>query len=352
VAAAVRQANSRAKITFYGTRQGIESRVLPGMGYDVRYIAAKGFLGKNRTDKFVFPLHMLSGVAQSLLYLSKSRPDVVLGTGGYVSAPPVMAAWILRIPTALLALDVMPSKAVRFLARFADVIFSGFPECADYLNKSPKVIFTGNPIRSEIGKISREKGLEKFGLEAGKKTILIFGGSQGAHSINISVLDSLEYFKQRGQLGNIQMIFQTGKKDYEQTFEAVRKYPSHIKVMAYIDEMPYALAAVDMVISRSGAGVSETLACGLPSVLIPYPYAASNHQEYNARSLERAGAAVVLLDKKLNGVVLAEKISEILFNEDRYSQMSHAARVLARPEAAINIAEKLIELSDMKCSER
>jgi UDP-N-acetylglucosamine--N-acetylmuramyl-(pentapeptide) pyrophosphoryl-undecaprenol N-acetylglucosamine transferase len=315
------------------------------MGYQIQYISAQGFLGKGIAAKIFFPFWMAVGTIQSLFQMIRRRPAAVLGTGGYVSAPPVMAAWILRIPISLLALDVMPSQAVRFLARFAEEVYGGFPECSNYLAKSSRVIFTGNPIRPEIGNLAREKGIERFDLDGNKKTILVFGGSQGAHSINLAMLEALKKLDQNGRLKDLQLIFQTGKKDREQISEAVKQYPAGIKVLAYIDEMPYALAAADLVISRSGAGISEALACGLPSILIPFPYAASNHQEYNAKSLEQAGAAVMVLDRELNGQILADNIIGILFNQERYNQMTVAAKSLARPDAAGIIAENLIKLS-------
>lgn len=350
VAAAVRKVDPEAKVTFYGTRQGIESRVLPGTGYQINYISAKGFLGKDIAEKIFFPFWMAVGIIQSLFQMIRSRPDVVLGTGGYVSVPPVVAAWLLRIPVALLALDVMPSKAVRFLSRFANQIYGGFPECAGYLDKSSRVVFTGNPIRPEISNIPREKGIERFDLDGNKKTILLFGGSQGAHSINISMLEALKILDQTGYIKKIQVIFQTGKKDHDLVAEDVKRFAAKIKVLAYIDEMPLALAASDLVISRSGAGVSETLACGLPSILVPYPYAASNHQEYNAKSLEKAGAAEMILDKDLNGQVLTKKIAVILFDREKYNLMSQAAKNLARPEAAKIIADNIIRMTGKQCS--
>lgn len=319
--------------------------MLPGTGYEIKYISAQGFLGKGIAAKIFFPFWMAVGTIQSLFQMIRRRPDAVLGTGGYVSAPPVMAAWILRIPISLLALDVMPSQAVRFLARFAEEIYGGFPECSNYLDKSSRVLFTGNPIRPEIGNIPREKGLKGFDLDGNKKTILVFGGSQGAHSINLAMLEALKKLDQNGKLKDLQVIFQTGKKDREQISEVVKQYPAGIKVLAYIEQMPYALAAADLVISRSGAGISEALACGLPSILIPFPYAASNHQEYNARSLEKAGAAVMVLDRDLNGQILADSIIGILFSQERYNQMTIASKSLARPDAAGIIAENLIKLS-------
>jgi UDP-N-acetylglucosamine--N-acetylmuramyl-(pentapeptide) pyrophosphoryl-undecaprenol N-acetylglucosamine transferase len=294
----------------------------------------------------LFPFSFIISTLQSLFYMITDRPDAVLGTGGYVSAPPVLAAWLLRIPVSLLALDVMPSKAVRFLSRFAGEIYGGFPECSQYLDKKAKVIFTGNPVRREIGNISKEQGIREFGLEAGKKTILIFGGSQGAHSINLAVLDSLIHLDQAGRLKDIQFIFQTGQKDLSLVTEKCQSSKASVKVLAYIDKMPSAMAAADLVISRSGSAVSETLACGLPSVLVPFPYAASNHQEYNARSLEKAGAAEMVLDSALNGRDLSQKIIGILFNSEKYEKMSQSAGILARPEAALVIARKLLKFSE------
>ncbi|MDP2806835.1 MAG: glycosyltransferase [bacterium] len=240
----------------------------------------------------------------------------------------------------------MPSKAVRFLSRFAGEIYGGFPECSQYLDKKAKVFFTGNPIRREVGNISKEQGIKEFGLESGKKTILVFGGSQGAHSINLAVLDSLTHLDQAGHLKDIQIIFQTGQKDLGLVTEKRQNSKASIKVLAYIDKMPQAMAAADLVISRSGAGVSETLACGLPSILIPYPHAASNHQEYNARSLEKAGAAEMILDSALNGRDLSQKIIGILFNSEKYDKMAQAAGYLARPGAALEIAGKIFKLSE------
>jgi len=345
VAAEFTKLSPKNKAGFIGTRKGIEARVLPGSGYSLKFISIGGYLGKSGWQKMVFPFSFFTATLQSLFYMITERPDAVLGTGGYVSAPPVLAAWMLRIPACLLSLDVMPSQAVRFLSRFAAEIYGGFPECSQYLDKKAKVVFTGNPIRREVGKISKEQGIKEFGLEPGKKTILVFGGSQGAHSINLAVLDSLAHLDQAGRLKEIQIIFQTGQKDLGLVTEKCQNSKTPIKVLAYIDKMPSAMAAADLVISRSGSAVSETLACGLPSVLIPFPYAASNHQEYNARSLEKAGAAEMILDSALNGRELSQKIIGILFNSENYGKMAQAAGILARPEAAQEIAGRIFKIS-------
>lgn len=345
MAAALAEIDPSCRVRFVGTRRGLEARVVPERGYPIDYISIGGLLGKGPADKLKFPMMTAVSIAQSLGHLRRDRPDVVLGTGGYVCAPPVLAAWMMGIPTALLALDAMPSKAVRLLSRFADQIYAGFPECAEHISQGEKVAFTGNPVRPEIAHIRREDGIREFGLDAEKKTILVFGGSQGAHSINMAMVEALRLMAERGAAGNIQVIHQTGKGDYDPVRESIERYRLPAKPMAYIERMPQALAASDLVVSRAGSSVSETLARGLPSILVPYPHAASNHQEHNARSLERAGAAEVILDSRLDGRVLADRIESILGDKERCDKMMRAARSLARPNAAGEIAKRLLELA-------
>jgi UDP-N-acetylglucosamine--N-acetylmuramyl-(pentapeptide) pyrophosphoryl-undecaprenol N-acetylglucosamine transferase len=334
-----------SSVLFIGTRGGIEQRVVPGRGYRIRYIAIAGFLGKSRLKQALFPIQFLAALIQSIFLILAFHPDAVLGTGGYVSAPPVLAAWLLRVPVGLLALDAMPSKAVRMLAGCADEIYSGFLECADFLKPKHKVFFTGNPLRGEIGAASRPDGAKAFKLDPGKKTVLLFGGSQGAHSLNHALLDALTIKMSDQRWQNAQFIIQTGKRDHEDIKKKLSSLPYKMTVLPYIDDMPLAYAAADMVVSRSGAGVSEVLACGLPAILVPYPHAASNHQEYNARSLEKAGAAVVIMDANLNGPVLAETIDKMLFDPARLDSMAKAAKTLARPGAAADITNRLINLA-------
>lgn len=345
MAAALAELDPSCRVRFIGTRRGLEARVVPERGYPIDYISIGGLLGKGLAERVRFPLMMAISIAQSIRHLRRSRPQVVLGTGGYVCAPPVLAARLMGIPTALLALDAMPSKAVRLLSRFAGQIYGGFPECSAHISQGEKVAFTGNPVRTEIALMGREEGTREFGLDQKKKTILVFGGSQGAHSLNLAMVEALRLMAESGAAGDIQVIHQTGKGDYEQVRDSIERYRLPARAMAYIDRMPQALAASDLVVSRSGSSVSETLARSLPSILVPYPHAASNHQEFNARSLERAGAAEVILDGELDGRLLAERIGAILNDGERYRKMTEAARSLARPGAARDIAKRLLELA-------
>lgn len=343
MAAALAELDPSCRVRFIGTRRGLEARVVPERGYPVDYISIGGLLGKGPTERMKFPMMMAVSTAQSLWHLRRNRPEVVLGTGGYVCAPPVLAARLAGIPVALLALDAMPSKAVRTLARFAREVYAGFPECAGHIRQKDKVIFTGNPLREDLGRYSRAEGCREFGLDPEKKTVLIYGGSQGAHSINQAMAGALAL---KGPAwSGLQLLWQTGKADHESIKKIAETARVMTKALPYIEKMPLAFAAADLAVSRSGSTVSEILACGLPSILVPYPHAASNHQEFNARSLERAGAAEVILDGRLDGRVLADSIESILGDKGRYRRMKEAAKTLARPKAAGEIAKRLLELA-------
>jgi len=311
----------------------------------LRTISIAGLLGKSPLQKALFPFRFAVAVLQSLVHIVLFRPDAVVGTGGYVSAPPVLAAWLLRVPVGLLALDALPSKAVRLLAGCATEIYSGFLECADFLGPKHKVFFTGNPLRGEIGSIGRDQGAKAFGLDPAKRTVLMFGGSRGAHSLNLAMVAAIKARGRDARWQDLQFIIQTGKEDLEPVRAGINGSPVKRTVLPYIEDMSQAYAAADLVVSRSGSAVSEILACGLPAVLVPFPHAASNHQEYNARSLEKAGAAAVIVNGNLTGPSLAETIEKILFDAGRREGMAKAARALARPDAAAEIAKRLAQLA-------
>jgi UDP-N-acetylglucosamine--N-acetylmuramyl-(pentapeptide) pyrophosphoryl-undecaprenol N-acetylglucosamine transferase len=332
-----------SEVLFIGTRAGIESRVLPASGRSVCYISIGGYLGKSVSRKLLFAPQFLIAVAQSLFHIRSFKPDVVLGTGGYVSAPPVLAAWLLRVPAGLLALDALPSKAVRLLARFTREVYAGFPECEQYLGSAKKVVLTGNPLRGEIGKVSRTDAATALGLDPDRMTVLMFGGSRGAHRLNTVITETLKLQARVERWSRLQFIIQAGRDDFDWVRSELKQVPIIMKILPYIDNMAYAYAASDLVISRSGASVSETVACGLPSILIPYPFAASNHQEYNARSVEKAGAAIVIVEKNLTPELLAQTIERVLFVETTYRAMAGAATTIARPQAACDVTQHLMQ---------
>jgi UDP-N-acetylglucosamine--N-acetylmuramyl-(pentapeptide) pyrophosphoryl-undecaprenol N-acetylglucosamine transferase len=331
-------------VWFIGTRRGPESRAVPAAGYRIRHIGIRGFLGKPSLDQALFPARFGVALSQSLWHLSDDRPDAVLGTGGYVCAPPVAAAWLLGIPAGMTALDVLPSRAIRLLAPLASQIYGGFPECADFIADRSKVVFTGNPLRPDIGTVAKRAGLETFGLSPDRRTVLVFGGSQGAHSLNRATAEALRMKQDDPRWQSLQFIIQTGQRDCENVRESLQGSRVKAVVLPVIDAMAHALAAADLAVCRSGSSVSELLACGLPSILVPFPHAAGNHQEYNARSLERRGAARLLLDRDLDGATLAREIDRLAFDHETLGAMAAAARQASRPQAATEIAHHLLSL--------
>lgn len=318
---------------------------MPAHGYPIRHVAIRGYVGKSPAGKLSFPFLFAWSVCQSLFLMIADRPDVVLGTGGYVSAPPVLAAWLLRVPVGLLALDALPSKAVLLLARCAREVYAGFPECAAYITGRTPVVHTGNPLRSGIGGVQRSEGSKDFGLDPRRQTVLMFGGSQGAHALNMLVPAAIAARAGDPRWRELQFIVQTGPADAAAVAERLRTVPVKTVVRPYIEDMAAAFAASDLVISRAGSSVSETLACGLPSILVPFPHAASNHQEHNARSLERGGAAAVALERDLDHEKLAALIESIAFDPAKMAAMAGAARRMARPGAAAEVAARLQALA-------
>jgi len=264
------------------------------------------------------------------------KPSCLLATGGYVSGPPVLAAYILGIPVFLQEQNSYPGIATRRLARFSDVIFLGFADAGRYLGKASRIL-TGNPVRRGIENSSRSEGAAAYGLDPFKKTTLVFGGSQGAHAVNKAVSHIIDDIVSAGY----QLIWQTGAGEYEQWSGFSRQ--GSVVVTPYIEKMSLAYAASDMVIARAGAmTIAELNQCGLPSILVPLPTAAENHQEYNARSMETAGAARVILEHDLTPDSLRNELFGLLQNDSMRETMSASSRKLGGGDAAKMIAEYIL----------
>jgi len=301
---------------------------------------------------------MTAGFAQSLGIVRDFSPDVVLVTGGYVCAPVAAAAWLRRVPLLVLLPDLEPGLAVRALSRLAKRVAVSFPEVANYFDPS-KVVMAGYPVRAEFFAAERAEGrkdsLRKaFGLEEGLKTVTVFGGSRGARSINLALSQGLESLL--GLAPFCQVIHICGPLDAEWVMENRAQLPEQLRnryrAYSYLhEEMPSALAAADLAVARAGAAtLGEFPAQGLPSILVPYPYA-GQHQELNADYLVSRGAAVKIADAEL-GERLLPTILELLNDEQALAEMSERARALARPDAAQRIAEELEQLGGSRLLQR
>jgi UDP-N-acetylglucosamine--N-acetylmuramyl-(pentapeptide) pyrophosphoryl-undecaprenol N-acetylglucosamine transferase len=333
-------------VIFIGSRRGLESGIVPRLGYRMRRIISRP-LPAARNAGFVYSLLCASiGLVQSLFILACERPNVLIGTGGYASGPVVLAARLLGIPIILIEPNSVPGRTITVLSKYADEIALGFRESIKYFSKGTNLRVTGVPIRSSLVACSRASGQKRFQLDPGRKTVFVFGGSRGASSINRAVVDAVERLRDRGDL---QFLMQTGEKDFRSVADTVAGSTMTCRVYPFIEEMGLAYAASDLVICRSGAGaVAEITANGLPAILVPYPHATAHHQESNARLLEARGAAKVILDADLNGEVLARTIESILSDPEHLEIMSRDSHGLGKPDAAGEIASRLIDLARRK----
>jgi UDP-N-acetylglucosamine--N-acetylmuramyl-(pentapeptide) pyrophosphoryl-undecaprenol N-acetylglucosamine transferase len=322
---------------FVGTARGLEAKVVPEAGFPIELIDVKGLKGKGLADAFrnlfLLPLALL----RSFQILRKWRPDIVVGVGGYASGPVVLAAWLMRIPTAVQEQNATAGLTNRVLGIFAQAAFTAFPEAARHFPRR-KVYQLGNPIRRTL--------MDNFMRpEARHPTpcVLVFGGSQGAHALNMRVVEALPHLADLR--GALRFTHQTGARDREQVEKGYRACGYEPDVRDFITDMSSAYAEADLVVCRAGATtLAELTVCKKPSILIPFPRAADNHQVQNARSLVDAGAAVMIEERDLTGELLASEIRAILAHPERRERMSRAAGRLGSPAASREIADVCTEL--------
>lgn len=334
-----------AEIVFVGTQSGLEKDIIPRYGYPLKFIEVAGFRRSLSLDTLRSTGKLFEGLYDAYKIISQENPDLVIGTGGYVCGPVVFTAALQGIPTCIQEQNAMPGVTNKILSRFVKKVFLGYEEAGRYFNHRAELIYTGNPIRTEILEHERSEAYKELGLDSKKKTILVSGGSRGARSINTAMLGVELALSGRG---DVQILHATGDVNYEAHMEALRSKGSigeNIIIKPYLHNMPVALAAADLAIFRAGAiGLAELMAKGIPSILVPYPYATANHQEFNARAVEAQGAARVILDKELTSDKLIEAIEHLLLHSDELEKMMSAAHSLGRPKAAAVIAEQALDL--------
>jgi UDP-N-acetylglucosamine--N-acetylmuramyl-(pentapeptide) pyrophosphoryl-undecaprenol N-acetylglucosamine transferase len=329
----------QAEVVFVGGRRGLEAHAVPESGFRIRYILTRGF---PRRAWWRWPAALIAnlvGLGQALWVVASERPDAVLGTGGYVSGPVAMAAWLLGRPLLLQEQNSIPGLANRWLARVADEVHLSFTEARAYFKRKDNLKVTGNPVRAHILGGDRGQALQAFDLAEGKPTLFIFGGSRGAHRINEAAIDAMRRLKGRVDL---QFILQTGREDFDWAKGMVDAEQLPARVMPFLRDIHLAYAVADLVVCRSGAmTLAEIAACGTPAILVPYPYAAHNHQEVNAHNLVERGAAALLLDRELTGERLAKEIAHLVADRQALRRMSANARTFARLDAAERIVKSL-----------
>jgi UDP-N-acetylglucosamine--N-acetylmuramyl-(pentapeptide) pyrophosphoryl-undecaprenol N-acetylglucosamine transferase len=315
-----------AEVLFIGTARGIENRLVPAAGYPLQLVRVGALKNVSLMTRAKTALDLPRAVWDASRMLNEFAPDVVIGVGGYASGPAMLAAVVKHIPTLAFEPNVVPGFANRVVARFVSGAAVHFEETAKYFRHAE---VTGVPVRQAFFEIPAKRG--------GIPTLLVFGGSQGAHAINEAMIRCLP--EVRRQAPGMHIIHQTGERDYNDALAAYKSLGESAEVFKFIEDMPAAFARVDLVVCRSGAStVAEITAAGKPAIFVPFPRAADDHQRVNAEALAREGAAVVVEESKLEGVWLAETIASLLNDPRRLEAMSAAARELAHPNAARDIA--------------
>lgn len=335
-----------AEIIFYGTDKKFEKRCVEQRGFQFRQIHARK-LEKSWKRILMFISTLFMGIIESLLAMRRFNPDVVVGLGGYASAAPIIAAKLLNIHSVLLEQNLIPGKANRFLAKLADEIYCHWQGSLKWFKKAKFVRVTGTPVRSDILRSQRSISFEKFGLNPSKKTILITGGSQGAQAINEVIVKCLP--KLEPLSGKLQIIHCTGEYGYEIVKEAYKQSKINAFVCSFIDDMGAAFSTADIVICRAGATtIAEITAIGIPAILIPYPYAADNHQYWNAMELVSNGGGYLLQQIDLTPEKVCELITDLLNNKEKYDRMKMFNRGMGIPNASVNVVDNLCRIIGFK----
>jgi UDP-N-acetylglucosamine--N-acetylmuramyl-(pentapeptide) pyrophosphoryl-undecaprenol N-acetylglucosamine transferase len=324
-------------VVFVGTERGLEARVVPAAGYKLETIRVHGLkgMGLARILKSLFTLP--AAFVTSWRLLRKYLPDVVVGVGGYSSGPVVMAAWMQRVPTAVQEQNARPGITNRILGRFARAVFIAFDEARRFFPHR-KVYLVGNPIRRALldNYLRSRAAHDHF-------TLLVFGGSLGASGLNNRMIEALDHLTDLK--ADLRFVHQTGKNDVERVRQAYASQGYSAEVLEFIDDMSGAYARAELVICRAGATtLAELTVSKKASILIPFPFAADNHQELNARAMVDAGAALMFRESELTGRGLADQIRALKADPQRLARMEKASGLLGRPEAAKELADVCVQM--------
>lgn len=329
------------EIMFIGTAYGVENNVLPKTHYRFKKIWMRGLQRKLTPKNLLFPARLLVSLFQCAAIIMRFRPKVVIGTGGYVSGPALMAALIMRAPTVIQEQNSYPGLVNRLLGRWVTQVHVTYEASVRYF-KNRMVFVSGNPVRGEFQNISRGEAVKKFKLDKTKITLFVFGGSQGARAINERMISCIHHLL---KLSDLQILWAAGVSDFERVSASCQGLAGRVTILPYIEDMAAAYAVADIALCRAGATtLAEIAICGIPSILVPYPYAAAGHQNFNARTMAEAGAAILIFEPDFTESALIANVTDLVNNREKRIRMSEAARRLGRPNAARDIVDKIGEL--------
>ncbi|MFW5735852.1 MAG: undecaprenyldiphospho-muramoylpentapeptide beta-N-acetylglucosaminyltransferase [Halanaerobium sp.] len=335
------------EVLYLGSDYRMESEIVPKAGFDFRGLSVRPLPRKISTEIISSLFYNFRAFIRAIGLIRSFKADIIIGTGGFVAGPVVLAGVLLGKNTVIHEQNAYPRITNKLLAKIVDRVCLNFPEAAEYLKVKPqKVKITGNPVRPKILKVNRDQAYQELNLNSELKTILITGGSLGAEVINQNVLKLYKYALQN----KVQILHLSGKKNYKSLIIELKKNninPENplFKIMDYLNEMEYALTAADLIIARAGAtGLAEITSSKKASILIPFAGAAENHQLLNAQALQKNGAALLIEESELNEQFLLEKVKSIIENEKKLKSMSEAAGKMSQKESLtklLNVIENL-----------
>ena len=338
-----------SKIIFIGTTRGLENDLVPRAGYELKTIEAYGLSKKISIENMKKMLKTLKGFKEARKILEEVKPDVVVGTGGYICGAVISAAHRLKIPTLLHESNAFPGKAVKILARKTDTILVSFEDAISRIKHAKKIVYTGTPVKikkQEYAVQQKQNIKEEAGIKENIPAVLVFGGSQGARQINNAIMGIIKAKLNK----NYQIIWATGPKQYDIIKEELENnhlninYIQNMKIVPYIYNMEEIMNVVDAIVARSGAmTITEISNLGKPSILVPLPNVSHDHQLYNAKVLKNVGAAEIILDNELNGEILNEKIEKIVLDKNKCKTMGENALKISTDNVEDKIYEQIIE---------
>jgi UDP-N-acetylglucosamine--N-acetylmuramyl-(pentapeptide) pyrophosphoryl-undecaprenol N-acetylglucosamine transferase len=337
VAQEIRRRDPNSEVRFVGTARGLETRLVPQAGFELTLIDSAGLKNVSVVARMKGLAILPKSFVSARRVIREFGPDVVVGAGGYVSGPVVLMASLLRRPTLVMESNALPGWTNRVLARFVDRAAVSFEQALPYFRG--KAVVTGNPVRREFFEIPPKR------REPGVLSLLVFGGSQGAHAINEAMIAALPGFKHLPV--TLRIKHQTGAADFEKVNAAYAQagWSEQAEVRSYIDNMVSDFAQADLVICRAGATTTaELIAAGKAAIMIPFPYAADDHQRKNAEALQAAGAARMIVQQELSGERLAKELGELVQEPSQIDRMEEASRRLAKGDAAVAAVDLIQEL--------
>ena len=340
---ALKAKDKDAEILYVGTNKGLESRIVPNAGIKFKAIEIQGFKRSLSLENLKTIYLFLKSVHESKKIIKEFKPDVVIGTGGYVCGAVVYAASRMHIPTVIHEQNSIAGVTNKFLAHFVDKICICFDNVKKDFPQKDKLVFTGNPRAQQVAGMQKSGRLKEFGLDSQQKTVLIFGGSRGALHINESALASIKYFKDQPW----QVLFVTGQVHYDKLMQSkeAQNLPTNVVIVPYINDMPSILPEISLIVGRAGAtSLAEITALGIPAILIPSPYVTHDHQTHNAQSLVDQKAALMIKEADLTGESLFEAVSSLENDAQKMQTMAQNAKKAGVPDAADRVLKVLTNL--------